>query len=185
MILEKDAKAMYSNILKMYKNKELAMYCINKDENCIDLAIYDDFRKDDKMGIYLATNNFRDTSISKPNLKDIELDKIQKWLEKDGIQKNKLYEYYLNETIHKIGDVVKYENSDYGMIIDIDNNSNYPYAVVFPDIYKEDRPFWTADDEIEYVNDKEKTSEVKSWYQDNKKQIEKDIKNCNEMECDM
>lgn len=185
MVLEKGIMNICKNIIERFKNKELALYTINKQEKTVDLAIYDDFRLDKEKGRYLATNHLTYIEIGKPNFTLNELQKVKSILEKEGIIENKLYESNLNEIIYKIGDIINYENDDYGIVIDIDNDSNFPYAVVFPNIYKEDRPFWTVHDEIKYVSNKEQISEIKKWYQDNKNQIQNDIKNCNEMECDM
>ncbi len=185
MILVGKAKEICNQIIEMYKNKELALYVWNDDDNVIDLAVYDDFRKDKDIGRYLASNNLKYTSISKPNFKLSEFTKIKRELKKYGINEKQLYEYKLNETIYKIGDVIEYEKYKYGKIIDIDSKSNFPYAVVFPDIYLDDRPFWIADDEIKLSTSQDTINLIDSWYYSNKMQIDNDIKNLNEMECDI
>ncbi len=90
----------------------------------------------------------------------------------------------MSEKKYQIGDVVIYEGDCYGKIIDISDDKNYPYGIVFPDIYLDDRPFWAAEDELELTIDNEKIEDINCWYQREEEQIMKDIEqlNCEEME---
>lgn len=190
MILEKNVKEVVETIKNYYKNQELACYSINTYDGCVDIALYDDIRKSEAFGRYFESKNFRHTEITIPNVTDKQLNRIKNLLEKEKIKENELYEPQINTTIFNIGDVVLYDNYSYGKIIDIDRNDmgkeeTYPYAVVFPDIYLEDRPFWTDSTEIKPVMDKEKIKEIDDWYVDNKANIERDIKELQEeMESD-
>ncbi len=184
MILEKNVNDLVKTIERYYKNMELATYSINTNDKCIDIALYDDIRKDNTLGKFFGSNHFRSTEITIPNMTDKQLQRILNKLEKLDIKENEVYDIPLNTPIYNINDVVKYENNDYGKIIDINRNSEYPYGVIFKDIYLEDRPFWASEDEISFANDKEKVKELDNWYIENKDEIEKDINLSEEMECD-
>ena len=190
MILEKDVKSIIKTIEEHYKNMELATYVLNKDEKCIDIALYDDVRTSEVFGRYFGSNNLRSTEIACPDMTDKQLERVKRALEKVGIKENTLYEPPINETVYNIGDVVLYDNDSYGKIIDIDRNDmgkeeTYPYGIVFPDIYLEDRPFWAEKTEIRPALDKEKIKEINEWYSENKTSIDRDIKELQEeMESD-
>lgn len=190
MILEKDVKSIIKTIEELYKNMQLATYVLNKNEKCIDIALYDDIRMSEVFGRYFGSNNLRSTEIACPDMTDRQLERIKRALEKVGIKENTLYEPPINETVYNIGDVVLYDNDSYGKIIDIDRNDmgkeeTYPYGIVFPDIYLEDRPFWAEKTEIRPVLDKEKIKEINEWYSENKTSIDRDIKELQEeMESD-
>ena len=190
MILEKDVKSFIQTIEEYYKNMQLVNYVLNKEEKCIDIALYDDMRRSEVFGRYFGSNSFRSTEIACPNMTDRQLERVKRALEKVGIKEKTLYEPPINVTIYNIGDVVLYDNDSYGKIIDIDRNNlgkeeSYPYGIVFPDIYLEDRPFWAERDEIRPAIDKEKIKEINEWYNENKDEIDKDIKELQEeMESD-
>lgn len=190
MILEKDVKSVIKTIEGYYKNMQLANYVLNKEEKCIDIALYDDMRRSEVFGRYFGSHNFRSTEIACQDMTDRQLERVKRVLEKMGIKENTLYEPPINETIYNIGDVVLYENDSYGKIIDIDRNNmgkeeTYPYGIVFQDIYLENRPFWAEKTEIRSALDKEKIKEIDEWYSENKADIDRGIRELQEeMESD-
>ena len=85
MILEKDVKSIIKTIEELYKNMQLATYVLNKNEKCIDIALYDDIRMSEVFGRYFGSNNLRSTEIACPDMTDRQLERIKRALEKVGI----------------------------------------------------------------------------------------------------
>ncbi len=172
MILEKDWKSVCDTIEKLYKNKELVVYTLNVENRCIDIGLYDSCSRNEKNERCYEDLHFRTTEIMNVYMKKKDLLNVKEELEKRGILEDKVYEVELNVPIFNIEDVIIYDNDSYGKIIDINpNEKDYPYAIVFPDIYLEDRPFWASRDEIEFAVNKEKIQEIDSWYLENKEKI--------------
>lgn len=176
MILEKDWKSVCDTIEKFYKNKELVVFTLNNENRCVDIGLYDSRRRNEKNERHYDDLHFRTTEILNVRMNKKELLKVKEELEKRGIEENKVYEIELKIPIFNIGDVIIYDDKSYGKIVDIDpSEKNYPYAIVFPDIYVEDRPFWATKDEIKFAVDKEKIQEINTWYFENKEEILREI----------
>jgi len=172
VILEKDWKTVCDTIEKFYKNRELVVYTLNIENRCVDIGLYDSRTRNEKNERYYDSSHFRTTEIMNVQMKKKDLLQLKEELEKRGVLENKVYEVELNVPIFNIGDVVIYDNNNYGKIIDINPvEKDYPYAIVFPDIYSDNRPFWASTDEIKFAVDKEKIKEIDSWYFENKEKI--------------
>lgn len=185
MILEPDWKHVCDTIEIYYKNKELVVYSLNIENRCIDIGLYDSRKRNEKNERYFSDSHFRSTEVKNINMNKNDLLRVKRELEHRGINESKVYEAELNIPIYNIGDVIIYDNNNYGKIIDINpNEKNYPYAIIFPDIYIEDRPFWAAKDEIKFAIDKDKIKEIDSWYLENREKIYMEISD-NEKEVEL
>ena len=182
MILEKDWKSVCDTIEKFYKNSELVVFSLNEECLCVDIGLYDSKNRNKKNERYYDDSHFRSTEVASVNMTKRDLLKVKDELLKRGIIENKVYEIELNTPIYNIGDVVIYEGDNYGKIIDINRaEKSYPFGVVFPNLYVEDRIFWTAKDEIKFAVNKEKIQEINTWFLENKDEILK-IQKDNELE---
>jgi len=175
MMIENNWKNICEKIEFFYKNRQLAVYSINKKQKCIDIGLYDSVQRNDKNERYYNKTHIWVTSISTAKMESKTLDRIRNELEKQGIEEGTIYEIELNKPIYNIGDVIIYDKTNYGKIIDIDSKEkNYPYAVVFLDII-EDSIMWCAIDEISFATDKQMIEKVNDWYLKNRDKIfEKD-----------
>ena len=178
MMIENNWKNICEKIEFFYKNRQLAVYSINQKQKCIDIGLYDSVQRNEKNERYYDKTHIWATSITIAKMESKTLDKIRNYLEKRGIEEGKVYEIELNTPIYNIGDVVIYDNTSYGKIIDINlKEKNYPFALIFSEILVEDRPLWVAKDEISFVTEKEKIQQINEWYLKNRDEILRDINN--------
>ena len=85
----------YPNKNGYYKRENSTFF--NKDEKCINIALYDDIRMSEAFGRYFGSNNLRSTEIACPDMTDRQLERVKRALEKMGIKENTLYEPLINE----------------------------------------------------------------------------------------
>lgn len=182
MILEADWQGVCDTIEKFYKNSELVVFSLDNENVCIDIGLYDSKNRNEKNERYYEDSHFRSTEVASVNMTKRDLLKAKDELLKRGIIENKVYEIELNTPIYNVGDVILYDDINYGKIVDINRaEKNYPFGVVFPDIYIEDKILWTAKDEIKFAVNKEKIQEINTWFLENRDEILKTHKD-NELE---